>query len=134
MNDKRFVPPHFTRLMDPEDRKKLGLRTWEESRAEGELKLERDLHTEFIQFLNLHRLGYYHAPMFKKSELEKGIPDFGIYRGSRILWIEFKVGKNKLDPDQQNKIAEMLVDGNEVRVCWSIEEGIRETGKFFNLN
>jgi hypothetical protein len=130
---RRVIPNNIGKLMSTDDQKKYGFRTVEAITEQQEIDREKDLHTMFMQFLHRHRLGYYHAPMFKKSELEKGVPDFGVYRGSRIIWIEFKVGKNKLDPDQKNKIATMLADDNEVRVCYNYSDATREVIKFFNL-
>ena len=119
--------------MSPEDQKKYGFQTPEAIEAQRDDVLEKELHTEFIQFLNRYDLKYYHAPMHKRSQFPVGQPDFGVHRASRILFIEFKVGKNRLDPDQKNRIAELLADDNEVHVCYSYEAAYRATTKFFNL-
>lgn len=119
--------------MSPDDQKKYGFQTPEAIEAQQDDVLEKELHTKFIQFLNRYDLNYDHAPMYKRSQFPVGQPDFGVYRASRILFIEFKVGKNRLDPDQKNRIAELLADDNEVHVCYSYEEAYRATTKFFNL-
>ena len=131
---RRVIPDHIGRLMSPEDQKKYGFETIEVIGERQEAQLEKELHGQFLEFLNSKSLGYYHAPMFKKSELPVGIPDFGVFRGSRIIWVEFKVGKNKLDPDQKIKIATMLADDNEVRVCYDLISGINEVKSFFKIN
>jgi hypothetical protein len=128
------IPEHLGRLMSPEDQKKYGFESIAACTERLEAQREKDDHDFLLAFLRKEELGYYHAPMYKKSELPVGIPDFGIYRGSRILWIEFKTGKNKLSPEQKNQIARMLTDGNEVRVCYSYPEALAAVKTFFGIN
>ena len=130
---KRVIPDHIGKLMSPEDQKKYGFKTVEQTIYETEFKLEKELHDFFISFLNRQKLGYYHADPTRKSTIALGMPDFGIYRNSRIVWIEFKIGKNKLEPHQKDKIATMLTDGNAVQVCYDYMSAVNVVGKFFEL-
>lgn len=130
----RVIPDNIGRLMSPEDQKKYGFKSVETIAAEQEVKLEKDLHEKLLAYLR--RKGFcdpYRAGMHKKSELAIGMPDFGIYRGSRIMWIEFKVGQNKISPEQKNQIGKMLCDGNEVHVCYSYPDAIAKVEQFFGI-
>jgi hypothetical protein len=130
---RRVIPDNLVRRMSEEDRKKYGVKTAEEVDAEVEIKLERNLHNKFINFLNRHSLGYYHADMSRKSTIASGLPDFGVFRGSRIIFIEFKIGKNVLSEVQKNRIGIMLLDNNRVGVCYSYAEAIRLVKEFFGI-
>ena len=130
---KRIIPDNIGRLMSPEDQKKYGFETIEVITQRQEEQLEKDLHEMLLAYLRRNELGYYHAGMHKKSELPVGMPDFGIYRGSRIMWIEFKVGQNKISPEQKNQIGKMLCDGNEVHVCYSYPDAIAKVEQFFGI-
>jgi hypothetical protein len=128
---KRVLPENIVRRMSKEDREKYGVKTNEEVDAEVEIKLERDLHNKFISFLKRHSLGYYHADPSRKSTVASGLPDFGVFRGSRIIFIEFKIGKNTLSEVQKNRICVMLLDNNTVCVCNGYAEAIRLVSEFF---
>ena len=130
---KRVVHENLARLMSQEDRTKYGIKTMNEILSEQEVKLERDLHNMFIAFLTRHELGYYHADPTRKSTIAIGMPDFGVFRNSRIIWIEFKVGKNRLSHEQHDKIAAMLADGNEVRLCYEYSEATELVRNFFGI-
>jgi hypothetical protein len=128
---KRVIHENLARLMSKEDREKYGIETMDEVEARQEIQLEKELHELFIQYLNRKEYGYYHAAMDKKSPFVIGMPDFGVYRNSRIIWIEFKIGKKKLREEQRNQVAKMLTDGNEVRVCYNYADATNEIEKFF---
>lgn len=130
----RVIPQHLVKLMSPEDQKKYGFETIEVRNERLESQLERDLHTMFLAFLNRHGLGYYHAEMSKKSPFTIGQPDFAVYRGSRIMFVEFKVGKNKLAPEQKEQIAKLLTDGNTVHVCYSYPAAVDAVKSFFGTD
>jgi hypothetical protein len=130
---KRVVPENIAKRMSPEDREKYGVKTAAEIAAEAEIKLERDLHNKFISFLNRSELGYYHADTSRKSTITSGLPDFGVFRGSRIVFIEFKVGKNTLSEVQKKRIGIMLTDNNTVHVCHGYAEAIRLVKEFFGI-
>jgi hypothetical protein len=129
-----FVPPNIARLMSLEDRKANGILTPEEASERHNLTLERDIHNQFGSWL--YRQGfedYYHSDPVRRPTIKAGLPDFGIYQDSRILFIEFKVPPNKLSPDQEAAFARMGRKGNVILICYSYEEAARATSKFFNL-
>jgi hypothetical protein len=133
LEPKRAIPQNLGRLMSPDDQKRFGFKTLEALNAEQEAKQEKDLHGMFMAFLHRESFGYYHAAMNKKSPFLIGQPDFGVYRGSRIVWIEFKVGTNKLSPEQKTQIATLLADDNTVHVCYSYPEAVNAVRAFFGI-
>lgn len=67
------------------------------------------------------------AAKLKREGVKAGVPDvcLPVARGGFIgLWIEFKVGKNKCTPAQVDRIAQLLEDGHNVAVCYTLEDGI----------
>src|ERR1700758_1284248 len=96
-NHRVLVPPHLARLMAPADRKANGIETPEEASERHTLTLEREIHSQFGAWL--YRRGFedfYHSDPVRRPTIKAGLPDFGVYRDSRILFIEIKVGKNDL--------------------------------------
>jgi hypothetical protein len=128
--------------MAPEDRQVVaaaighpnaGLTT-EEAGAKHELELERDLHNEFSGFLA--RNGFklvIHADPTKPSRIKPGWPDYSIIRSNRILFIEFKVGRNTLSQVQETVVNELLAEGCTVHVLYSYEAATRATKEYFAL-
>ena len=133
-NNNVVIPPNVARLMSSEDRKRFGILTPEERKAEIDLTLEREIHSQFSGWL--YRNGfedYYHSDPVRRPTIKKGLPDFGIYRDSRIVFIEFKIHPNGLSEDQEIVFGRMGRQGNVILVCYTYEEGINATSKFFNL-
>lgn len=129
-----LIPAHIARLMGEEDRKAYGLLTPEEQRDRACLILEREIHSQFSGWLKRNGFeDYYHSDPVKRATIKKGLPDYGIYRDSRILFIEFKVGKNGLTPDQEEVFGRMGRQGNVILVCYSYEEAVQTVQKFFSL-
>ena len=128
--------------MAPEDRqvvaaavghRNAGL-TAAEASAKHELKLERDMHSEFSGFLA--RNGFklvIHADPTKPSRIKPGWPDYSIIRSNRILFIEFKVGRNTLSQVQERVVNELLAEGCTVCVLYSYEAATRATKEYFAL-
>ena len=105
-----------------------------ETSAEHELKLERELHSEFSGFLA--RNGFklvIHADPSKPSRIKPGWPDYSIIRSNRVLFIEFKVGRNTLSQVQETVVNELLAEGCTVRVLYSYEAATRATKEYFAL-
>jgi hypothetical protein len=128
--------------MAPEDRQVVaaavghpnaGLTT-QEAGAKHDLELERDLHSEFSGFLA--RNGFklvIHADPTKPSRIKPGWPDYSIIRSNRILFIEFKIGRNTLSQVQETVINELLAEGCTVHVLYSYEAATRATKEYFAL-
>jgi hypothetical protein len=126
------VPEHIARLMSEEDRKKLGIMTADELAAQSTLILEREIHSQFSSWL--YRNGFedfYHSDPVRRPTIKAGLPDFGIYRNSRILFIEFKVRPNGLSPVQEETFARMGNRGNVILVCYTYEQAVKATETFF---
>jgi hypothetical protein len=140
--DPVSLPDSFKRLMATEDRQivaaavghpKAGLTT-DEALAKHDLELERDLHSEFSGFLA--RNGFklvIHADPTKPSRIKPGWPDYSIIRSNRILFIEFKIGRNTLSQVQETVINELLAEGCTVHVLYSYEAATRATKEYFAL-
>ena len=134
MKDRSFIPPNLIRWMSGEDRKKLGVRTNEEIDAQVSLKLEREVHSQFISWLRRNGFeDFYHSDPVRRPTIQAGLPDFGIFRDSRILFIEMKVGKNTLSETQEKVFQRMGADGNVILVCYGYEEAYQATRRFFGL-
>lgn len=128
------LPPNIERLMDPRDRAQFGIRTPEERIIKAGLELERDLHNQFSGWL--HRNGFddfYHADPSRRATIAAGLPDYGIFRDSRILFLEFKVPPNGLNAEQEECFSRMGAAGNVVLVCHSYPEAVKAVSAFFNL-
>ena len=131
---RSLVPPNIARLMSPEDRKIHGILTPEEESAQANLTLEREIHHQFGGWLYRHDFcDYYHSDPVRRPTIKAGLPDFGIYRDSRILFIEVKVPPRGLSPVQEEVFGRMGRAGNVILVVYSYEEAARVTSKFFNL-
>jgi hypothetical protein len=135
MKDQRFIPPHFINLMSPEDRKKFGVHTAEEIQADNNLKTEREIHSQFFSWLRRHGFtDFYHSDPVRRPTIQAGLPDFGIYRDSRIIFIEFKVKPNGLSEVQESVFQRMGASGNVILICYSYDEARRAVAKFFHLD
>lgn len=134
MKDKTFIPPHFINLMSPEDRKKFGVHTNAEHQASNDLTTEREIHNQFRSWLSLKGFPvFYHSDPVRRPTIAAGLPDFGVFRDSRIIFIEMKVGKNTLSGEQEAVFQRMGSDGNIILVCHSYDEARRAVAAFFGL-
>jgi hypothetical protein len=140
--DPASLPDSFKRLMATEDRQSVAARvghpnaglTTEKALAKHDLELERDLHSEFSGFLA--RNGFklvIHADPTKPSRIKPGWPDYSIIRSNRILFIEFKIGRNTLSQVQETVINELLAEGCTVHVLYSYQAATRATKEYFAL-
>lgn len=125
-------------LMDAKDRKQFGKRalTYDEVEEQAGDRLEKELHDQYFAYL--HRNGFtmrciIHAPMYKKSALPPGWPDFTVFYRGHTLFIEFKVGKNTTSTTQDFVISGLREQGFPVFVLYTLEDAQRETKAFFNL-
>ena len=133
-HNRILVPPHIARLMSPADRKANGILTPEEESAQHNLTLEREIHSQFGSWLYRHGFcDYYHSDPARRPTIKAGIPDFGVYRDSRIIWVEFKVKPNGLSESQEQCFERMGRQGNIIMVCHSSPEAEKIITQFFNL-
>ena len=133
-NHRVLVPSHIARLMSPEDRKAHGILTPEEESAAANLTLEREIHHQYGGWLYRHDFyDYYHSDPVRRPTIKAGLPDFGVYRDSRILFLEIKVRPNGLSPIQEEVFQRIGRAGNIILICYSYAEATAATAKFFNL-
>lgn len=134
MKDKTFIPPHFINLMSPEDRKKFGVHTNAEHQASNDLTTEREIHNQFCNWLYQKGFSvFYHSDPVRRPTISAGLPDFGVFRDSRILFLEIKVGNNGLSETQEAVFQQMGASGNVILVCHSYDEARRAVAAFFGL-
>jgi hypothetical protein len=134
MKDHRVIPQNLVKLMDPKDRKSLGVRTNEEVATQNDLTLEREIHQQFISWLRRHDfLDFYHSDPVRRPTIKAGLPDFGVYRNSRILFLEFKTSTGRLSAVQEETFQRMGAQGNVILVCHSYDEAAKATAQFFSL-
>jgi hypothetical protein len=117
------LPDHFLeKIADPKDRRALGLKTTEETRKELIEQSERELHEQLFALLGRNEVVYIHAPMFRRSQLPPGWPDFSfVYRGVALAW-ECKVGGEEPNDEQRKMHVRLTANGWKVDVIESLEQ------------
>lgn len=130
------LPDRVLRLIDPADRKPLGKAglTHDEAQQKAAVRLERELHEQFTNWLKLHRLPYIHAAMCKKSTIRAGWPDFTVVYGRGVCCVEFKAPGGVVSPDQREVISGLLALGTPVLVTESAAEAIAFTKREVHLS
>lgn len=83
---------------------------------------ERELHQRFSAWLNARWIPFLHSRTDRKTTTACGDPDYLLALHGRCLFIEIKVGANKLSPAQEARIDYLRKAGNRVEVCHSLEE------------
>lgn len=143
IKDPRLLPEHIKRLIDPAQRKALGILTEEELSLKVEARNERKLHEQIRQFFNRKGIAYLESRMDKRSHATVGWPDFTfavhLNKPNKIdptsvtmvpipcAW-ECKVGKAKLRPEQEEMFRRLQAFPNSwrVRVIRSLQEAADE--------
>jgi hypothetical protein len=119
---KTIIPPNITSKMSSADRKRFGVRTPEEDKKRWNAKAEGQLHEQIFALLKRNDIPYVHAPMFKRSTLPTGMPDFLFaWRGFPIAW-ECKVGKNTTKMDQDRMIVRLEACGWFVFIIHDLQQ------------
>lgn len=121
------LPDRVLRLVDPAQRKVMGKAgvTTAEGAAKETLRLEREDHAQFLQWLRLHNLPFIHARTDRKSSIQEGWPDFSIFgKDGRVLFVELKLPGKRLDPLQRETGNLLLQNGFPFRVAYSYAEAI----------
>ena len=130
----KVVPDHILKLMSPEDRAPMGKLgyTAEETLALYNHKHEKQMHEDFIQWLNLNEIYYIHSRMDKKSTIAKGAPDFTIIHQGIGFFIEFKTPQNTLSEEQKAHAKKIMASGTDYFICYAAQEAIEVTRKQIN--
>ncbi len=99
-------------------------------------QLADDLH----HFANERRCSVQHGRLLKRMGVKKGVADFFLAiptNGYAGLWIELKVGKGKLSPEQIDFLGRKTERGYMAVPVWGFEaaiETIKAYLKVFNTN
>jgi hypothetical protein len=137
--DPVSLPDSFKRLMATEDRQIVAAAvghpkaafTTEEATRKYLVRLERQEQNTLVGWLSRQeqadKLTFDWSRTDRKTTNRKGIPDFRIYRGGRVLLGEMKLEGAKLSPDQIEMREKFLRSGTEVELWSSAEAGIRAT-------
>lgn len=140
----RCLPDHVIKMMDPKDRKALGVKTMDEINLAHVVKLERDLHVLVENILRQRSIEFIHSRMDRKTTQKKGVPDFIFavmlsmavknppyieHHTSPIAcaW-ELKLPGRMLDPDQVSMLERLTKPPNAwcCRVIHSVDEALAE--------
>lgn len=124
--DSNLLPNHILKLMSDKDRKSLGDagRTTEEINKSNDKKLEKEIHDEIIQWLNLHRIPYSHSRTDKRTTSNLGEPDFRVYHRNQVVFIEVKRGGNTPSKDQISYFEKLHQAGCTVLLCDNSKDAI----------
>jgi hypothetical protein len=122
------------RIADPEIRKQYGS-TKEERAEKYTARLERELHGQFSGFLHRHKdkiALVHHTNPAKRTRATVGEPDYVIhFMSGQTLFIEIKVGKNKLSPEQEEITDRLREAGYKVLITGDYAEAIRIAQSLF---
>lgn len=125
MSRQRVVVDSLARLIDPEVRAELGIKTAEESVAAAVRKSEKAEHKIFSDWCRLNDVPCRTDRMDRRVTGSVGWPDFLVVYGGRVLPLEFKIYGNKLSEDQKEVHAQLARTGTDVVIAYSADEGIR---------
>jgi hypothetical protein len=120
------LPDNFKRRMTEQTRAEIGpaAMTNAEAAAKHDIKLEKELHRIFEQWLRLHDLPYVHSAMNKKSTIRIGWPDFTILSGPLACCVEFKAPGGKLDSEQEEVHRQLRERRVPVITAYAVEDAI----------
>lgn len=125
----KIIPENIRKCMAPQLRKELNCPTNEESKKKIEAQLEKQVHRDFQNWCNRTNVKTRHQRMDKRTSEAKGWPDFQCMANGRICFVEFKVGGNKLTPEQDeicnwlsfNKFNVLITDSYSEAAEWVSE-------------
>jgi hypothetical protein len=83
-----------------------------------------DLADDFHHFANERRCSIQQGRTLKRMGVKKGVPDFFLaipLDGYAGFWLELKVGKNKVTPEQANFLARKSNRGYLCAACWGFD-------------
>lgn len=141
IDPRRLTDRQVDLIGDPSQRKAVvkqrGFDTEAKRTAKAEVKLEKELHNDYISFLRRNELAYIHANPTAPSTIQRGCPDFCVTGGERYgyrsLYGEFKLPGRTLSPAQREYIGYLTLLGCKVFVWYDYETAIRDTEDFFDL-
>jgi len=87
-----------------------------------------ELADDFHHFANERKCSYEEGRILKRMGVKRGVADFFLalpVSGKSGLWIELKVGKGKLSPEQRKFLLRKLARGYEAVAVWG-EDAAKE--------
>ena len=120
--DPHLLPDNIRRLMDPKQRKALGLQTNEEI-DEGLNAKEELEHQKMLEAWCRQRdLPIWHSRTDKKTTNKLGTPDFCLVYRNRVLVVEIKGPRGTLSPAQKDFADRLSRSGTQLHVTRSFQE------------
>lgn len=130
---------NILRCMNPADRKPLGKAgmTSAEATAKQEERLEKDIHKNISNWLNIRNVFFIRSRMDKRTTNGNGLPDYVVvlpcdptkegqyFALPSCLMVEVKLPKGKLSQDQEDFHANYAYKTNfPVKVVYSLQDFI----------
>jgi hypothetical protein len=120
-----FLPANITRLIPKEERAKLKVETPEEVGERVAVKLEKELHDQFLTWCTMKGIIVIRARMDKPSTIAKGWPDTTLLWNGRACCIELKAPGKTTTVDQEKQIWRLKENGTPVTVCEYLQDAIK---------
>ena len=127
------IPENIRRCMTKEERKEMRTPTSEEAQSKIDLRTERDIHKQFLNWCSRNGIMVRHQRTDRKTSEEKGWPDFQCVKKGRVCWVEFKLGLNKLTDEQEEMIRRLRLNGFSVFETNSYHCATTWVGDFLGL-
>jgi hypothetical protein len=135
--DSTNIPENIRQCMPQEARKAMNAPTSEEVGERVAVKLEKELHDQFLTWCTMKDLEVTRSRMDRRSTIEKGKPDFEITRGfgdyALSCSVELKRPGGRTSIDQEKVIWRMKQRGIPVAVCDNLADAIRFTLKALKM-
>lgn len=83
-----------------------------------------ELADDFHHFANERKCSIQQGRLLKRMGVKKGVSDFFLalpIDGYSGFWLELKVGKNKITPEQKQFLDRKLLRGYLCAACWGFE-------------
>jgi len=128
-----LLPDSFRKCMEPETRKEMKTPTTDEAVAKAAAGEELKMHNQFEAWCRLNNLPFIHSRTDRKSTIQAGHPDFTVFAGGRVAFIEFKTEAGKLSQEQVNRIAILMDAGCPCYVPTDLGSAIEFTKQALRL-
>lgn len=130
MRQSRAIPSNITNLMDPKDRKALGVQTIPELAEAHANKLEKDLRSDVLAYLSRHSYLVGTAATNRRSTYTVGWPDLTVIAPcGYVVFLELKASWGRLSEEQKRIIQTLKDNGHTVLVISSYPQFIEEMKK-----
>lgn len=132
--DSKNLPDNIIRRMDGKEKPKgnAGL-TNAEADVKRSLRLEKEYHKQFCQWLDLHGFWYVHSTYGRKATIRAGLTDFIVLFDGKVLCIEMKLQGQALGNEQGVFENYCYEQGLAHKVSYSAQQAIEMTRTFYNL-